>query len=99
MGSCSALNSVSSLTQTELLQELTNECRYDKMVRPPGENNASDPIVVASRAYIYAIQSNMAKTLVMHFLLHIYNIPHTHAVTHMDPEFDENQVNDFSFVQ
>lgn len=33
------------------------------MVRPPGENNSSDPIVVASRAYIYAIQSNMAKTL------------------------------------
>ncbi|XP_043281426.1 pH-sensitive chloride channel 2 isoform X2 [Venturia canescens] len=53
----------STLTQTELLQELTNDCRYDKMVRPPGEVNASDPTIVVSRAYIYTIKSNMAKTL------------------------------------
>ncbi|XP_024940831.1 glycine receptor subunit alphaZ1 isoform X3 [Cephus cinctus] len=53
----------STMTQTELLQELTNECRYDKMVRPPGEVNASDPVKVLSRAYIYTIKSNMARTL------------------------------------
>ncbi|XP_046428717.1 pH-sensitive chloride channel 2 isoform X1 [Neodiprion pinetum] len=62
-GSCPALNGASSFTQTELLIELTNDCRYDKMVRPPGEKNDTDPIIVASRAYIYTIQSNMAKTL------------------------------------
>lgn len=52
------------MTQTELLQELTNNCRYDKMTRPPGEINSTDPINVYARAYIYTIRSNMAKTLV-----------------------------------
>ncbi|XP_008209307.1 cys-loop ligand-gated ion channel subunit isoform X1 [Nasonia vitripennis] len=51
------------MTQTELLQELTNECRYDKMVRPPGELNDREPVKVWARAYIYTIKSNMAKTL------------------------------------
>lgn len=64
-GSCPAISMASTLTQTELLQELTNDCRYDKMVRPPGEFNASDPTIVVSRAYIYTIKSNMAKTLVI----------------------------------
>ncbi|XP_011308600.1 glycine receptor subunit alpha-2-like [Fopius arisanus] len=62
-GTCPTFNSVSTLTQTELLQELTNHCRYDKMVRPPGEINASDPIHVVCRANVYTIKSNMAKTL------------------------------------
>ncbi|KAF3426746.1 hypothetical protein E2986_00909 [Frieseomelitta varia] len=57
------LNINNSMTQTELLQELTNNCRYDKMIRPPGETNSTDPIHVYTRAYIYTIKSNMAKTL------------------------------------
>ncbi|XP_012169554.1 pH-sensitive chloride channel 2-like isoform X1 [Bombus affinis] len=61
--SCPILSSSSSMTQTELLQELTNNCRYDKMTRPPGEINSTDPINVYARAYIYTIRSNMAKTL------------------------------------
>ena len=52
------------ITQMELLQELTNECRYDKMDRPPGEFAVDDPVKVWARAYIYTIRSNMAKTLV-----------------------------------
>ncbi|XP_034948508.1 LOW QUALITY PROTEIN: kinesin-like protein KIF19 [Chelonus insularis] len=62
-GSCPMINPANILRQKELLQELTNDCRYDKMVRPPGEINASDPIRVACRANIYTIKSNMAKTL------------------------------------
>lgn len=58
------LNSSSSMTQTELLQELTNDCRYDKMARPSGEINTTDPVKVYTRAYIYTIKSNMVKTLV-----------------------------------
>lgn len=54
-----------SVTQTELLQELTHDCRYDKMARPPGQNYSSDPIKVYTRVYIYILRSNMAKTLVM----------------------------------
>ncbi|XP_058804984.1 pH-sensitive chloride channel 2-like isoform X2 [Phymastichus coffea] len=54
---------IGPLTQTELLQQLTSECRYDKMVRPPGEQDERDPIKVYVRAYIYSIKSNMAKTL------------------------------------
>ncbi|KAG8042167.1 hypothetical protein G9C98_000158 [Cotesia typhae] len=61
--SCHPITTENTLTQTELLKELTNDCRYDKMVRPPGEINASDPIHVACRANIYTIKSNMAKTL------------------------------------
>lgn len=53
------------MTQTELLQELANECRYDKMVRPPGVTNATDPIRIYTKAFIYTIKSNMAKTLVI----------------------------------
>ncbi|XP_072748002.1 pH-sensitive chloride channel 2 isoform X1 [Anoplolepis gracilipes] len=60
-GNCPAFSS--SMTQTELLQELANECRYDKMVRPPGVINATDPIRVYTKAFIYTIKSNMAKTL------------------------------------
>ncbi|XP_036144246.1 pH-sensitive chloride channel 2 isoform X1 [Monomorium pharaonis] len=52
-----------SMTQTELLQELANECRYDKMVRPPGVINETNPIRIYTRAFIYTIKSNMAKTL------------------------------------
>jgi len=52
------------MTQTELLQELANECRYDKMVRPPGVINETDPIRIYTRGFIYTIKSNMAKTLV-----------------------------------
>ncbi|XP_015428712.1 PREDICTED: glycine receptor subunit alpha-2-like [Dufourea novaeangliae] len=63
LGSCPTLSSDVSMTQKELLQELTNECRYDKMDRPSGEANATDPIKVYIRAYIYTINSNMAKTL------------------------------------
>lgn len=60
------------MTQTELLQELANECRYDKMVRPPGVMNVTDPIKVYTRAFIYTIKSNMAKTLVpSHFYLYL----------------------------
>ncbi|KAK0077460.1 hypothetical protein PV326_010037, partial [Microctonus aethiopoides] len=62
-GSCPTVNIANTLTQKELLHELTNDCRYDKMVRPPGEINASDPIHVVCRANIYTIKSNMAKTL------------------------------------
>ncbi|XP_014206145.1 glycine receptor subunit alpha-2-like isoform X1 [Copidosoma floridanum] len=51
------------MTQMELLQGLTSECRYDKMVRPPGLADQRDPVKVWSRAYIYTIKSNMAKTL------------------------------------
>ncbi|XP_006563760.1 glycine receptor subunit alpha-2 isoform X3 [Apis mellifera] len=58
------LSNNSSMTQTELLQELTNDCRYDKMTRPPGEINSINPINVYTKAYIYTIKSNMAKTLV-----------------------------------
>lgn len=64
LGSCPMLSSNNSMTQTELLQELTNDCRYDKMARPLGEDNVTDPIKVYTRAYIYTIKSNMAKTLV-----------------------------------
>lgn len=64
-GSCPTVNIANTLTQKELLHELTNDCRYDKMVRPPGEINASDPIHVVCRANIYTIKSNMAKTLVI----------------------------------
>lgn len=65
---------IGSLTQTELLQKLTDECRYDKMVRPPGELNKQDPAKVFARAYIYSIKSNMAKTLVIivQFLFSLY---------------------------
>lgn len=59
------LGSSSSMTQTEFLQELTNDCRYDKLTRPPGEMNSTDPVNVYTRAYIYTIKSNMAKTLVI----------------------------------
>ncbi|EZA55080.1 Transducin beta-like protein [Ooceraea biroi] len=61
LGNCPSFSS--SMTQTELLQELANECRYDKMVRPPGVINATDPIRIYTRAFIYTIKSNMAKTL------------------------------------
>ncbi|KAJ8680426.1 hypothetical protein QAD02_016213 [Eretmocerus hayati] len=61
--SCRNISVSGALTQTELLQELTLDCRYDKMLRPPGENNEQDPVKVWSRAYIYTIKSNMAKTL------------------------------------
>lgn len=75
-GTCPALTNAGALTQTELLIELTNECRYDKMVRPPGEKNDTEPILVAARAYVYTIQSNTAKTLVIShssfLFLHIY---------------------------
>ncbi|KAL7294395.1 hypothetical protein TKK_0012400 [Trichogramma kaykai] len=60
---CRNLSAIESMTQTELIQELTNECRYDKMIRPPGEINVNDPVKVWARAYIYTIKSNMAKTL------------------------------------
>ncbi|XP_011139596.1 gamma-aminobutyric acid receptor subunit beta-1 isoform X2 [Harpegnathos saltator] len=60
-GNCPSFGS--SMTQTELLQELANECRYDKMVRPPGVMNATDPIKIYTKAFIYTIKSNMAKTL------------------------------------
>ncbi|XP_011874287.1 PREDICTED: glycine receptor subunit alpha-3-like isoform X5 [Vollenhovia emeryi] len=60
-GNCPSFGS--SMTQTELLQELANECRYDKMVRPPGVINETDPIRIYTRASIYTIKSNMAKTL------------------------------------
>lgn len=60
------------MTQTELLQELVNECRYDKMIRPPGLINATDPIKVYTKASIYTIKSNMAKTLVHPFYLHLF---------------------------
>ncbi|XP_071650612.1 pH-sensitive chloride channel 2 isoform X1 [Temnothorax longispinosus] len=60
-GNCPSFGS--SMTQTELLQELANECRYDKMVRPPGVINETDPIRIYTRAFIYTIKSNMAKTL------------------------------------
>ncbi|XP_066588921.1 pH-sensitive chloride channel 2 [Prorops nasuta] len=62
LGSCPAISS-GTLTQTELLQELTNDCRYDKMARPPGEINVTDPIKVYTRTYIYTIKSNVEKTL------------------------------------
>lgn len=62
------------MTQTELLQELTNNCRYDKMTRPPGEINSTDPINVYTRAYIYTIRSNMAKTLVACVIIIFYNL-------------------------
>nr|XP_012220553.1 PREDICTED: kinesin-like protein KIF19 [Linepithema humile] len=61
LGNCPSFSS--SMTQTELLQELANECRYDKMVRPPGVENAIDPIRIYTKAFIYTIKSNMAKTL------------------------------------
>jgi len=61
-GNCPSFGS--SMTQTELLQELANECRYDKMVRPPGVINETDPIRIYTKAFIYTIRSNMAKTLV-----------------------------------
>ncbi|XP_012283682.1 glycine receptor subunit alpha-2 [Orussus abietinus] len=60
---CPPINVYRTTTQTELLQELTSDCRYDKMVRPPGALNASDPVQVLSAAYIYTIKSNMVKTL------------------------------------
>ncbi|KAL6422586.1 hypothetical protein ACFW04_010671 [Cataglyphis niger] len=60
-GNCPSFSS--SMTQTELLQELANECRYDKMVRPPGVINATDPIRIYTKAFVYTIKSNMAKTL------------------------------------
>ncbi|XP_018044225.1 PREDICTED: glycine receptor subunit alpha-3-like [Atta colombica] len=60
-GNCPSFGS--SMTQTELLQELTNECRYDKIVRPPGVINETDPIRIYTKAFIYTITSNMAKTL------------------------------------
>lgn len=62
-GTCPALKTGGSVTQTELLQELTHDCRYDKMARPPGQVNATDPIKVYTRVYIYILKSNMAKTL------------------------------------
>ncbi|XP_061942122.1 pH-sensitive chloride channel 2 isoform X3 [Apis cerana] len=61
---CPMLSNSSSMAQTELLQELTNDCRYNKMTRPPGEINSTNPINVYTKAYIYTIKSNMAKTLV-----------------------------------
>ncbi|XP_078039944.1 pH-sensitive chloride channel 2 isoform X1 [Augochlora pura] len=61
--SCPKLSNDHSMTQTELIQELTNTCRYDKMARPLGETNATEPVKVYVRAYIYTIKSNMAKTL------------------------------------
>ncbi|PBC28864.1 Glycine receptor subunit alpha-3 [Apis cerana cerana] len=60
---CPMLSNSSSMAQTELLQELTNDCRYNKMTRPPGEINSTNPINVYTKAYIYTIKSNMAKTL------------------------------------
>ena len=54
-----------TISQTELLQELTADCRYDKLARPPGETIPTDPVKVMCRAYIYTIKSNMAKTLVI----------------------------------
>lgn len=60
---CKALNITPTITQTDLLQELTKDCRYDKMQRPPGEISPNDPVKVSCRAYIYTIKSNMAKTL------------------------------------
>lgn len=64
------------MTQTELLQEMANECRYDKMVRPPGVINATDPIKIYTKAFIYTIKSNMAKTLV-------YSLFHTVLSIHL----------------
>ncbi|XP_076764753.1 LOW QUALITY PROTEIN: pH-sensitive chloride channel 2-like [Xylocopa sonorina] len=61
--SCPKLSGRGTITQTELLQELTNDCRYDKLTRPPGELNSTDPINIYTSAYIYTIKSNMAKTL------------------------------------
>lgn len=69
LGSCPALSNSSSMTQTELLQELTNDCRYDKMARPSGESNITNPITVYTRAYIYTIKSNMVKTLVIYIII------------------------------
>ncbi|XP_011503743.1 PREDICTED: glycine receptor subunit alpha-2-like [Ceratosolen solmsi marchali] len=63
LDSCQNKSIVGPLTQLELLQELTKECRYDKMVRPMGELSERNPVRVWSRAYIYTIKSNMAKTL------------------------------------
>nr|XP_033329433.1 glycine receptor subunit alpha-2-like isoform X2 [Megalopta genalis] len=63
LDSCPKLSNDHSMTQMELIQELTNTCRYDKMARPRGEINATDPVKVYVRAYIYTIKSNMAKTL------------------------------------
>lgn len=69
---CPMLSNSSSMTQTELLQELTNDCRYDKMTRPPGEINSINPINVYTKAYIYTIKSNMAKTLVACIIIIFY---------------------------
>lgn len=64
---CKALNVTPTITQTDLLQELTKDCRYDKLQRPPGEISRNDPVKVSCRAYIYTIKSNMAKTLVIKY--------------------------------
>lgn len=69
---CPILSNSSSMAQTELLQELTNDCRYDKMTRPPGEINSTNPINVYTKAYIYTIKSNMAKTLVACIIIIFY---------------------------
>ncbi|KOX68996.1 Transducin beta-like protein 3 [Melipona quadrifasciata] len=41
----------------------SKNCQVAQMIRPPGESNSTDPIHVYTKAYIYTIKSNMAKTL------------------------------------
>lgn len=76
------LNNSISMTQTELLQVLTDDCRYDKMMRPPGEVNTTDPINVYTSAYIYTIKSNMVKTLVVYVIIILYFIS-VHTVSNI----------------
>ncbi|CAK9822021.1 pH-sensitive chloride channel 2 [Anthophora retusa] len=91
LGSCPMLSNSSSMTQTELLQELTNDCRYDKMIRPPGEINSTNPIAVYTRAYIYTIKSNMAKTLQfdVHMMLQFRYLDKRLEFSNITPYFNQ----------
>ncbi|XP_026670438.1 glycine receptor subunit alphaZ1-like isoform X3 [Ceratina calcarata] len=97
--SCPTLNSTSSITQTELLQKLTLECRYDKLARPLGAINATGPITVYTSAYIYTITSNMAKTLQfgVHMMLQFRYLDERLKFSHIAPHL--NQIHGGQFAQ
>ncbi|KAL5278822.1 hypothetical protein ACFFRR_003444 [Megaselia abdita] len=62
---CPSLKDADSLSQTQLLQRLTHECRYDRLERPITHNDKGErlPVDVSVRAYVYFMQNLEAHDL------------------------------------
>ncbi|XP_067005497.2 pH-sensitive chloride channel 2 [Anabrus simplex] len=65
---CSPLESLNAtgISHTKLIKMMTEQCRYDRLMRP---GKKQEPLNVSTRAYVYLIQSDSAQTL--HFQVHL----------------------------